>query len=352
MSAASNFSDLYKSRNKQTSECRQSVRRQKLLDEQRAQRNKGLDDLRGIDNLVKDLTSSNKKQQQQLHNSKPYRNQLQLSEWLLEKPDDLQNWYLVPCPKGMRCLLIAHKGRTEVYSKNGYFMEAFRSRMPGDFTNRQSTTILDCIFIKETLEYYVLDCLAYADQDMISCEAEFRFYWINSKIDDEQLSQIDKNNEFSFRKCQKYNCGDDFAVEACLSKYPMWENSQPALDGLLFYHKESSYVHGKTPLVGWLYPFMVPDVMNFSFVNASYISEKPDDYTDYLTYIRKFDEEIALKRRQRGQRNGAKGRSLSQMDVESIDDPNSVEAIISAEQCLELEEDSMNEDIIDHCENL
>jgi hypothetical protein len=36
----------------------------------------------------------------------------------------------------------------------------------------------------------------------------------------------------------------------------------PALDGLLFYHSQTHYVPGNTPLVGWLKPHMMPVVLN------------------------------------------------------------------------------------------
>lgn len=37
-------------------------------------------------------------------------NVLSSSEWLLEKPQDFaENWLMVPCPKGVRMLVIAYK---------------------------------------------------------------------------------------------------------------------------------------------------------------------------------------------------------------------------------------------------
>jgi snurportin-1 len=36
----------------------------------------------------------------------------------------------------------------------------------------------------------------------------------------------------------------------------------PAVDGLLFYHSETHYTPGITPLVGWLKPHMMPVVLN------------------------------------------------------------------------------------------
>lgn len=55
-------------------------------------------------------------------------------------------------------------------------------------------------------------------------------------------------------------------------------------DGLLFYHKESTYVSGFTPLVVWLKPFMVPEIFNVS-VDPEYMERRPKNYTTYLEHI-------------------------------------------------------------------
>ena len=37
-----------------------------------------------------------------------YKEVLMLSEWMIEKPYDFdEDWYVVPCPKGIRTLLVA-----------------------------------------------------------------------------------------------------------------------------------------------------------------------------------------------------------------------------------------------------
>lgn len=35
----------------------------------------------------------------------------------------------------------------------------------------------------------------------------------------------------------------------------------PQVDGLLFYHRQTHYTPGSTPLVGWLRPYMVSDIL-------------------------------------------------------------------------------------------
>lgn len=38
-------------------------------------------------------------------------------------------------------------------------------------------------------------------------------------------------------------------------------NSWMQVDGLLFYHRQTHYTPGSTPLVGWLRPYMVSDIL-------------------------------------------------------------------------------------------
>lgn len=47
------------------------------------------------------------------------------------------------------------------------------------------------------------------------------------------------------------------------------------VDGLLFYHRQTHYNPGCTPLVGWLRPYMVSDILGIS-VPASPLTTKPD----------------------------------------------------------------------------
>merc|ERR1719234_360065 len=82
---------------------------------------------------------------------KTYKNQLMLSEWLVEVPEDLEtNWLLLLCPEGRRNFVVAENGSTKVYSKSGKQVKSFPSNLPGGIRNqgRRSNkyTILDCIY--------------------------------------------------------------------------------------------------------------------------------------------------------------------------------------------------------------
>ena len=46
----------------------------------------------------------------------------------------------------------------------------------------------------------------------------------------------------------------------------------PQIDGLLFYHKRTHYVPGSTPLVGWLKPYMLPEMLGIPV--PSHLSKK------------------------------------------------------------------------------
>lgn len=55
------------------------------------------------------------------------------------------------------------------------------------------------------------------------------------------------------------------------------------LDGLLFYHRKALYSFGCTPLVTWLKPFMLPEVLGISV--PSPLDEKPENYISFEDYM-------------------------------------------------------------------
>lgn len=75
------------------------------------------------------------------------------------------------------------------------------------------------------------------------------------------------------------------------------------LDGLLFYHKEVHYTSGKTPLVVWLKPYMLPEVLGMN-VPAPY-DEKPSSYIDFEHHVLKViqqEKERIEKKQQKDKR--------------------------------------------------
>lgn len=73
------------------------------------------------------------------------------------------------------------------------------------------------------------------------------------------------------------SCDTDISValESVSHLYP--------LDGLLFYHRDGQYTKGRTPLVTWLKPFMLTELLGISV--PSPLDEKPDGYIDFKYYI-------------------------------------------------------------------
>lgn len=314
------FSDLYK--NKSKLEGLQSERRKKLLADQKRQRNDCSDNARGILNYI--VESKEKKKTNKFVNPE-FKNILQKSEWMLEKPDDFENWYLLPCPKGKRCLLVAHFGQTKVYNKSGRYIKQIKTNLPGDRSNKNDLSILDCIYNFDTGEYYALDVLAYRSQELMNCDAEFRFFWLKSKVSEDSLDIKDSYNLTTIRNLRFIECSLFEELQECFLRFPIWNNfdTNPELDGILFYHKEASYVSGTTPLVTWLFPFMVPEILGIERIHLSYLGGKPNDFKDCKSFILSFDEKLKRKPR--------KSRNIEMMDEENID------SILISEKELEME---------------
>jgi len=193
------------------------------------------------------------------------KNQLMLSEWLVQTPEDFAtNWYLVLCPVGKRCLVVSTRGQTKVYSRTGYLMTTLRTRLPGGDTktskDSKHNSILDCIYSQSERVYYVLDVISWNGCHFDGCDTEFRFFWLNSKLREEcpEVTQRTHCNSYPFVALKHYGCTESEIVSTL--KAPKQFSS--ALDGLLFFHKMSHYTPGVTPLVNWLKPHMLSDILN------------------------------------------------------------------------------------------
>ncbi|XP_041966122.1 snurportin-1 isoform X2 [Alosa alosa] len=192
---------------------------------------------------------------------KHYANQLMLSEWLVEVPAELDSdWLLVVCPVGKRSLVIASKGSTAAYTKSGYCVNRFASVLPGGNKHNSAVgkdyTILDCIFSEVDRTYYILDVMCWRGHPVYDCSTEFRFFWLQSKMEEEGgLLEITKQNAFRFVNLQSTACTKESIEQALVKKYTF------NVDGFLFYHRHTHYTPGSTPLVGWLRPYMIGDII-------------------------------------------------------------------------------------------
>ncbi|XP_067647293.1 snurportin-1 [Eurosta solidaginis] len=302
------FRDLYKQSAKNRADM-QEERRKKLLEEQKQKRQLLQDVQRNVDFRQSRQKAKYNKFPAKTTNFRTLKDaydcdySLQLSEWLRERPENLDDWFMMPCPKGQRCLLMASNGRTDMYNKAGRKRMSFNTLLPGDNGNgKQTNTLLDCVYSNVQDTFYVLDALVYGNQELIHCETQFRFFWLRSKFAEcEELSNRSQYNEKPLKLLERYDFENFADVSEVLQRFPIWPENEPELDGLLFYHKEASYTCGSTPLVGWLFAFMVSDVLGIK-VNENY--EKPENYVAPLPYMEDFDVALdnqKLKRKQRKQ---------------------------------------------------
>ncbi|XP_038208162.1 snurportin-1 isoform X1 [Zerene cesonia] len=306
--------DLYKNWGKYGS---QEQRRKELLETQKSNRLNRIDKFRGIMELVQTVEEGKLFKPYKKITYRPsiyvagfhktcltYSNVLMLSEWMVEKPDDFEtDWYIAPCPKGSRMLVISYHGMTKCYNKYGHFKFEYWSALPGGNPRtavRHNSCVLDCFYYKPTNTMYVLDILAWNAQPMTDGETEFRQFWMKSHLDEiSGLKTVSKWNRTVFKLIPMIPC-TTHELNTFFSKYPPCEDPEfPPLDGLLFYHKKAHYFAGQTPLVGWLFPFMVPEVIGGDIkVNPEYFEGRPDDYVNQSDFIQKFEYNMALKKDQ------------------------------------------------------
>jgi len=240
--------DQYKCKSSNSDQC---ARRQDLLERQKCKRSEKTALLRDID--------GEEFCEEKAEN--PFKNQLMLSEWLVDVPADFSSeWLLKICPVGHRSLVVATRGKTKSYTKSGYHTETFQSALPGG--NRRSKTghtVLDCVWSEVTGYFYVLDVMSYRSHPILDSETEFRFFWGQSKLQEElecSITEVTSRNKYPFLLVPSHACSSE-SLHAALSTPVQYK-----VDGLLFYHKRAHYVAGTTPLVGWLKPEMASELLS------------------------------------------------------------------------------------------
>ncbi|NXN92740.1 SPN1 protein, partial [Rhinopomastus cyanomelas] len=261
----------------------QTERRQRLL---RLQKERRLDYVNHARRLAEDDWAEMESEEKEVEEEeemdmdagkklpKRYANQLMLSEWLVDVPVDLeQEWLVVVCPVGKRALVVASRGTTAAYTKSGFCVNRFPSLLPGG--NRHNSTsdkvycILDCIYSEAEQTYYILDVMCWRGHPVYDCQTDFRFFWLSSKIQEEEgLGEKSRINPFKFVGLQNFPSSSESLCKVLAMDFSF------EVDGLLFYHKETHYTPGTTPLVGWLRPYMVPEILGLT-VPATALTAKP-----------------------------------------------------------------------------
>ncbi|XP_039277511.1 snurportin-1 isoform X1 [Nilaparvata lugens] len=268
----------------------QKEKRQKLLNE-----NRELEEISHLKRKISDvwkqeidfIEQRKSEREDWFKQTHRYKNTLMLSEWFLEIPDNFPEWIMVPCPKGQRTLLVSRLNCATAYNKYGSPITTFKSQLPRN-------TILDCIFCNKTSTFYVLDVLQWNSHCLRNCQTDFRFYWLKSKFSEyPQLGLHMGSNECAIKTIEWSKC-DKCLLTEIMSRHPMFENNEPELDGLLFYHPEVFYSAGSTPLVGWLKPFMMPQVLSVP-VSDQHLQGKPLGCASVNDYIELFNQKSTKK---------------------------------------------------------
>ncbi|XP_009613386.1 uncharacterized protein [Nicotiana tomentosiformis] len=175
--------------------------------------------------------------------------QLMLPEWMIDVPDNLNtDWYVFARPAGKRCFIVSSNGTTISRLRNGIRLHRFPSALPNgarinNSKSAQSYCILDCIFHESDETYYVIDGVCWAGLSLYECTAEFRFFWLNSKLAETGACDAPSTyHRYKFSTLPVYNCDKEGLHTAYVGQVPYVK------DGLLFYNKHAHYQTGNTPL--------------------------------------------------------------------------------------------------------
>ncbi|KAL7010981.1 hypothetical protein ACKWTF_014028 [Chironomus riparius] len=312
----------------------QVCRRLAVLEQQRHKREEEWSYLKDLKKIVPhiDITKDSTDDQYRWEFSK----NLMMSEWMMEEPDDLEDFLLVPCPKGTRSTLIHELPPDEpvgflrrpkflekkphyakLYSKTGHKLLEVKTNIPPD-------TILDCFYVKKIKTIYILDCMKYDGRDLTNCDTAFRRYWIGSKFYECRLGVIDirvPKNELKLDFLEGFEFKQPHRVHHCFQRMPYFHDFAE-LDGYLFYHKDCSYTPGESPLVLWLFPFMIDEVLTMFRVHKDYNTFKPDNYTNYIEFIEKFNVKKEEKNKKRFKNK--KKNQEDERDKNQVGSPNEI----------------------------
>ncbi|CDP12238.1 unnamed protein product [Coffea canephora] len=176
--------------------------------------------------------------------------QLMLPEWMIDVPPNLNtDWYVFARPAGKRCFVVSSNGTTVSRLRNGILLHRFPSALPNGARinnvsrSSQSYCILDCIFHEPDQTYYVIDMVCWAGFSLYECTAEFRFFWLNSKLVEVGVCDTPSTfHKYRFATVPVYNCDQEGLQTAYIGPVPYIK------DGLLFYNKHAHYETGNTPL--------------------------------------------------------------------------------------------------------
>ena len=157
---------------------------------------------------------------------------------------------MAPRPEGARCLVIASGALTTARLRNGTVHARFESALPGggalDPGGEDGYTILDCICAADASgapsTYFVIDVLSWRGHRVTECTAEFRLFWLASKL--AELPAEAATRGLPRFRALPYAPATPEAIRGAHSGAGL----DAQVDGLLFLHREAHYVPGSTPL--------------------------------------------------------------------------------------------------------
>jgi snurportin-1 len=280
---------LYKVKsNSISSLANQNERRCEVLKRQKEKREQTISQLRFSAN-EHESNEENKSQwpprQHRKHKSPPCPIGMMLAEWLFSAPEDISSWYVIPCPVGQRCLVVVESHRTYIYGKYGNLIWTMHTYLP-------KQTILYCIYDKRTSIYHIIDIIMWNGQDYSTqIECQCRFFMLMSLNDDSRLNK-------HFQILSRYTIEDK-------------QDLMEAEDGYLFYHPLGFYESGYSPLVCWLKPFMIEEILG---IKLSYPIDKPIGYTLAQAFM--FEEQSNRKEQQQQEQSVRKSHRKKKEEIE------------------------------------
>lgn len=87
------------------------------------------------------------------------------------------------------------------------------------------------------------------------------------------------------------------------------------LDGINFYYPESLYTPGETPLVLWLKPFMIPDVLQRPVNDHLANFQKPPDYVNVFEYMNNLKKTKKIKNKNKKKKNNNSNCDVMEVDI-------------------------------------
>lgn len=262
-------------------------RRMIFLEEQKEKRHQITDKNRELfDQLLNTLdeVGSDEMEWDFVQNTKKtFKFELMHSDWFTDIPDDLEeNWFAKCAPAGFRVLVVCRKRFVVCYNTKGHIVcKRYRASSSVCESMSNGTTILDGIYNKETKAIFIFDCLCWNNMSMIDSEADFRFYWLKSKFA-EDLEIFNWTN-IKFVLVDYIPAQRSLIQDAMFGSLQINENNY-YYDGIVFYHKNSHYTFGRTPLTGWLASYMLTEILHID-VPQEHLFKKPEDYQNVHDYI-------------------------------------------------------------------